>query len=76
MATHKASSEASDPPSSLTPSTPKSETAPTYNNSSPYAIHLLSQFLEDTDYGAYLLTENPNMSVSLLRSKLKKKLAD
>ena len=34
------------------------------------------QFLEDTDYGVYLLVDNPNISVSLMRSKLKRKLAD
>jgi len=36
----------------------------------------LKSFLEDTDYGSYLITDVPNVSVSLLRSKLKKKLAD
>jgi V-type H+-transporting ATPase subunit d len=34
------------------------------------------QFLEDTDYGPYMLSESPNMPISLLRSRLKKKLAD
>ena len=32
--------------------------------------------MEDTDYGNYLLTETGNLSVSGLRSKLKRKLAD
>lgn len=32
--------------------------------------------MEDTDYGAYLLIDNPNISVSLMRAKLKRKLAD
>lgn len=36
----------------------------------------LKSFLEDTDYGSYLLTDNPNISVAMMRSKLKKKLAD
>lgn len=36
----------------------------------------LKSFLEDTDYGPYMLTESPNMPISLLRSRLKKKLAD
>lgn len=34
------------------------------------------QFLEESDYGNYLMIDNPNISVSLMRSKLKKKLAD
>jgi len=32
--------------------------------------------LEDTDYGSYLLTDNPNVSVAMMRSRLKRKLAD
>lgn len=32
--------------------------------------------MEDTDYGSYLLTDNPNVSVAMMRSRLKKKLAD
>ena len=32
--------------------------------------------MEDTDYGSYLITDNPNVSVALMRSRLKKKLAD
>ena len=36
----------------------------------------LKSFLEDTDYGPYMLTEGPNMPISLLRSRLKKKLAE
>ena len=34
------------------------------------------QFLEENDYGNYLMIDNPNISVSLMRSRLKKKLAD
>ena len=32
--------------------------------------------MEDSDYGTYLLTDTPNISVSMMRSRLKKKLAD
>lgn len=36
----------------------------------------LKSFLEETDYGPFLMAENPNIQVSVLRSRLKKKLAD
>ena len=36
----------------------------------------MSQFLEETDYAPFLIAENPNIQVSVLRSRLKKKLAD
>lgn len=32
--------------------------------------------MEETDYGPFLMAENPNIQVSVLRSRLKKKLAD
>lgn len=36
----------------------------------------LKSFLEETDYASCLMEENNNMLVSLLRAKLKRKLAD
>lgn len=36
----------------------------------------LKSFLEETDYAPFLMAESNNISVSLLRSKLKRKLAD
>ena len=75
MATQKGSSGDSELPSSVTLSTIKSGTARIWKNSNRY-IFFITKFLEDTDYGSYLLTDNPNISVALMRSKLKKKLAD
>lgn len=36
----------------------------------------LKSFLEETDYAPFLMAESNNIPVSLLRSKLKRKLAD
>lgn len=36
----------------------------------------LRSFLEDTDYGPYLLNEAGNMPISLLKARLKKKIGD
>ena len=36
----------------------------------------LRSFLEDTDYGPFLISESPNMVISTLKSKLKKKIGE
>jgi V-type H+-transporting ATPase subunit d len=36
----------------------------------------LKSFLEDTDYGPYLINDGPNLPVSVLRSRLKRKVAE
>lgn len=40
------------------------------------SITELKSLLEETDYAPFLQGEQPNISVSVLRSKLKRKLAD
>ena len=40
------------------------------------SISELKSFLEETDYAPFLMAESSNMPVSLLRQKLKRKLAD